>query len=250
MKYSHVISLGFFCGVALEIERQGLRDGSYPFDWCISKDWMGLEKAIMTNYKDFLSYECMSQSISDPNNYKNEYNVQFFHDFTKFNTLKEQLPDIKSKYRRRIDKFYTNIKEPTLFIRYINDDNGKDEIEYWNNNSQHLENFLKTYNSNNKIVFIANSELANNYRNIEVYYAEKEEHSTIAKQPLILNRSIQKLFEQIEYDEEQKNRNIIFYKSKMKQKAISEARNRRFMRRVVNKIYDFLKPIKYHNKTY
>lgn len=38
--YKHVISLGFFCSVALELERKGLRDASYPFDWLIS-DFQG-----------------------------------------------------------------------------------------------------------------------------------------------------------------------------------------------------------------
>lgn len=35
--YKHVISLGSFCSPALKIERLGLRDGSYPFDWVLSR---------------------------------------------------------------------------------------------------------------------------------------------------------------------------------------------------------------------
>lgn len=31
--YRHFISLGFFCSVASELERYGLRSASGPFDW-------------------------------------------------------------------------------------------------------------------------------------------------------------------------------------------------------------------------
>ena len=250
MHYSHVISLGFFCGVAQEIERQGLRDGSYPFDWCISKDWEGVEKAIVTNFKDFLAYECLSQSSADPNNYKNEYNIQFFHDFTKYKTLREQLPDIQKKYDRRIERFYNSIIEPTLFIRYINDVNGKEEIVYWNQNIGNLEKFLKTYNESNRIVFIANSELMNEYNNIEVYYVQKDKGDFIATEPFTLNKSIQELFWQIEYDMEKRKENHLFYDNKCAKKMLQKARSERMIYRILEKIYNVLKPVKYHDKKY
>lgn len=34
--FKHIISLGHFCGVAQELERLGLRDASYPFEWLIT----------------------------------------------------------------------------------------------------------------------------------------------------------------------------------------------------------------------
>lgn len=39
-KYENFISLGYFCSVALELQRLGLRSCSSPFDWCIS-EWSG-----------------------------------------------------------------------------------------------------------------------------------------------------------------------------------------------------------------
>ena len=35
-EYKHFISLGYFCSVAMELERFGLRSESGPFDWVIS----------------------------------------------------------------------------------------------------------------------------------------------------------------------------------------------------------------------
>ena len=43
------ISLGYFCSVASELERYGLRGESYPFDWVIS-DFGGVVEAIQNNF--------------------------------------------------------------------------------------------------------------------------------------------------------------------------------------------------------
>lgn len=59
--YKHVISLGFFCSVALELERKGLRDASYPFDWLIS-DFQGVIKVIENRFYDFLNIDFFSQN--------------------------------------------------------------------------------------------------------------------------------------------------------------------------------------------
>lgn len=34
--YQNYISLGYFCGVAQDLEKLGLRNTSSPFDWCIT----------------------------------------------------------------------------------------------------------------------------------------------------------------------------------------------------------------------
>lgn len=39
--FTHVVSLGWFCSVARELEKAGLREFSMPFDWCLSPDWGG-----------------------------------------------------------------------------------------------------------------------------------------------------------------------------------------------------------------
>ena len=70
-KYKHFISLGYFCSVALELERIGLRNCSSPFDWCIT-EWKGLEKALTTRFQNFLKYENLYHDINDKRLVKKE----------------------------------------------------------------------------------------------------------------------------------------------------------------------------------
>lgn len=118
-KYHHYISLGFFYSVALELERIGLRSTSSPFDWCIS-NFEGVIEAINNRFVDFFNYDYLFQSDKEHQNYLNtKYNIWFYHDFDKYHTLESQLQEVKQKYDRRINRFYEDISEPTLFIRYI-----------------------------------------------------------------------------------------------------------------------------------
>ena len=48
--YSNFISLGYFCGVAEDLERIGLRSFSSPFDWLIT-DFKGVIKLIENRFK-------------------------------------------------------------------------------------------------------------------------------------------------------------------------------------------------------
>lgn len=121
-QYKNFISLGYFCSVALELEKIGLRSTSSPFDWVIS-NYEGVINAIQNHFEDFLSYDHLLQSESIRKRYFDEkYRMWFFHDFDQYHSLKAQLPDVKAKYLRRIDRFYEDIKQPTLFVRYISDE--------------------------------------------------------------------------------------------------------------------------------
>lgn len=117
--YNNYISLGYFCGVAQDLEALGLRDASYPFDWCIS-NYKGVIQAIDSRFSGFLDYENLSQSAETRNHYMDTvYNIFFFHDFSKYKSLNEQYSAVKQKYQRRIDRFLKKIEQPTCFIRYI-----------------------------------------------------------------------------------------------------------------------------------
>lgn len=248
MNFKHIISLGFFCDLALEIERLGYRDGSYPFDWCISKDWVGLQNAITGYFKNYLEYDAMAQSKEDPTNYKNDYNIQFFHDFTKYKKLEKQLSDVQKKYDRRIKRFYESIKEPTLFIRVINDEKSKEELCYWNNNIIKLELFLQSFCKDNKIIFIADSSFKNKYKNISVYYFKEkddEEFNIIS-----LSQTIQNILSNISYDKSKREENYKFYENKKIRNEKSNKINNSLFVRLMQKIYVLIKPIQYHTKKY
>lgn len=155
-QYKNYISLGYFCSVALELERMGLRSTSSPFDWIIS-NYEGVINAIQNHFEDFLSYENLLQSESVHKRYFDEkYRMWFFHDFDQYHSLKSQLPSVKAKYLRRIYRFYEDIKEPTLFVRYISDET-EEELEYIKKNHTKIKDLLKSFNQENDVLYIANS---------------------------------------------------------------------------------------------
>ena len=86
MKY---ISLVYFCSIALELEKLGLRDEASPFDWVIS-DLRGVMMAIEGQFSDFLAYDYLVQDTHCHEVYKNtKYNIKFFHDFDKYIPLEK-----------------------------------------------------------------------------------------------------------------------------------------------------------------
>lgn len=66
------------------------------------------------------------------------------------------------KYKRRIKNFYRSIHEPTLFFRYISDqdrdENGRStELTWIENHKLEIETLIQSYNPNNRIFYIANT---------------------------------------------------------------------------------------------
>lgn len=196
-KYKHFISLGFFCSVALELERIGLRDCSSPFDWCIS-EWWGVEKAIDTHFEKFLEYENMYQDRKKRKNYMDaDYGIAFYHDFNDYQPLKKQLKKVKQKYSRRIERFYKNIQEPTLFIRYISSESGVKELAYLEDHYEEIVCKLKKYNEDNDIIFIASDEIVSD--KIAIYNVTKDENDTVARKFLDKNQALYDLLNGYEY---------------------------------------------------
>jgi hypothetical protein len=212
-EYQHFISLGYFCSVASELERIGLRSCSSPFDWCIS-DWKGVEDAINNNFVNFLDYDTLRQSSIEHSIYQNEYKIIFFHDFNKYDSLKKQLKVVQEKYERRIKRFYKNITEPTLFIRYISNENGRDEIDYLEINHDKIIQNLRRYNKNNDILFIANSEIKSCI--IEVYQVDKDINDSVARRPLDKNKELYELLNSFIYADRDNNLKKFQEKEEMK----------------------------------
>ncbi len=215
MQYEHFISMGYFCSVALELERIGLRSTSSPFDWCIS-NYKGVIAAIENHFEDFLSYEYLLQSDAVRGHYFNEkYKIWFYHDFDKYHSLEEQLPSVRDKYMRRIERFYTEIKAPTLFVRYISDEvlneyNKSEELEWIEKNNHYILSLLKSFNEENDIVYIANGGVTSN----NIYNVEKDENDVVARRPLDKNTVLKDLFMSFDYKPRQKNIDIFNAKRK------------------------------------
>ena len=220
-QYEHFISLGYFCSVALELDRIGLRSSSYPFDWCIS-NFEGVIETIRNQFEGFLDYEHLLQSDATYNHYFNEtYRIWFFHDFDKYHPLKKQLPKVRKKYMRRIERFYNDIKHPTLFVRYISDEiinestNKSIELEYIEKNHIEILSLLKSFNRENEIIYIANRGVSSSI--INIFNVDKDDNDGVARKPLEKNQSLNDFLMSFEYNDRQNN--IAVYNKKLKRKG-------------------------------
>lgn len=245
-EYDNFISLGYYCDVAKDLEKMGLRDMSSPFDWVITSFDKVIE-AIDTRFIDYLSYENLEQSINNRKNYHDKkYNVFYFHDFDQYKSLKSQYRNVFEKYNRRILRFLEKIKKPTLFIRYIscektNKNGQSEELSYIEKNIENIQKTIRKYNEKNDIIFIANENVKSN--TIYIYNVNNDKNDIVSRSPILNNIELYNLLKDIEV----KNRkeNIKRYTKKEKVKKISK---------VINKIKKDIKKIvfkKYiHDKEY
>lgn len=112
---------------------------------------------IQNNFKDYLNINYLYQDPLQKFMYTNvKYNVTFNHDFDQYNSLSSQISNVEKKYKRRINRFYDNIQEPTLFIREIS---GSRDLKYIEKNIIYINNVFKKFNNDNKIIFVSRRNL-------------------------------------------------------------------------------------------
>ena len=105
--FERVISLGWFCSVALETKRIGLRDGSYPFDWLLTHNFSKVLDIMNAEVDSimFLKNEDMLQYEGDASKWYNKrYQISLFHDFDKYKKMISQLDMVNKKYQRRVKR--------------------------------------------------------------------------------------------------------------------------------------------------
>jgi hypothetical protein len=128
--------------------------------------------------------------------------------------LKQQLPNVQAKYSRRIKRFYESIKRPTLFVRYISDEckiEGKSKELIWiEDNYDYIIALLKSFNSNNHILFIANEGVTSD--KIKIANVNKDKNDTVARHPFSKNTILFEKFNSIDFPN--KEHNIKRYKKK------------------------------------
>lgn len=160
MKYSRVISLGANCNVALDLERIGYRVTSSPFDWVIS-NFDDVVNLIDNRFEDMLILGNIIQDKEHPNVYHDtKTGLDHYHDFKENDTIEVQFEAVKQKYSRRIERFLTNIQEPTLFIRLIRNE---EDYKWITTNIDRIGEVLTLHGKvDSKCVFIAGEELKQN----------------------------------------------------------------------------------------
>lgn len=247
-QFINFISLGYFCDVASDLEKLGLRSYSYPFDWNLTSLDNNI-KLIENNFEDFLNIDNIKQLSGYPNRYVDiKYNVFFYHDFVSYKSLEEQLPSVKEKYQRRINRFYKDIKNPTLFVRYISSEfldnkNESDELNWIEKNITYINKTIKSFNSNNEILFIANEGIKSNL--VKIHNVLPEFADNVCHNPITTNNDLYNLFKTFSIPN--KDKNIMFYQEKQNKKNSSSFI---FKSKLKNKFIKLFLKDYIHNKIY
>lgn len=215
-KYENIISLGFFCSVASELERLGLRSVSSPFDWILS-DFEELMNCMKDDFSDFLKTENLLQYESNPSYYYDEfYKMHFYHDFKPDTPLKYQIDLVSKKYAKRIERFKLDITKPTLFLRYIEN---QAEADYISRNFNEIKIFLTKGNKNNDVIFISNDDINASF---ELFEVEKDENDTVSRMFVNNNKELEYLLKsQIIDVRKRKENKKKYYIKKLKKKKKS-----------------------------
>lgn len=206
--FRHFISLGYSCYVAWNLQDLGLRSESMPFDWAASS-LDGVRRAIQTDFQDFLAYDNLYQDKKHHHAYQDaSYGFDFYHDFKKELPLRWQLPAVKRKYRRRIKRFFRRIKEPTLFIRYIRNE---DELLWLAEHHGEIESLLKGFCAGNEILYISDIDGSESFdRKIPgLFHVKKDDGEKLTKRPITGNPILNAALSSFDYADREKN--LAFY---------------------------------------
>jgi len=220
-KFSNIVPIGFFCGVAQELERIGLRNCAYPIDWLIT-ELEPLIDCISCNFMDFLNLKYLEKDLTEKEQkytyvvQNTKYHIKFFHDFQKGISIEDQLQDVTEKYDRRIQRFYKNISEqPTLFIRYIKNEA---EWKYIEEHYQEILNWLKSYHPNHEIIYIINDDVCvtNAALPITIFLVKKDKNDSVSRKCFLQNKRIVKyIYANVEFSLMKRLLQVVKYKKKV-----------------------------------
>ncbi len=218
-KYTNYISLGYFCLVAQDLEKMGLRNQSFPFDWAISY-FPNVIDVIDKEFTGFMNYDHLSQNVSNRAHYHEDvYHFYSFHYFDKYKSLDSQYESVKNKYDRRIERFLQSIKQPTLFLRYISseevDADGKSvELKWIEDNYDYTISVLKRFNKDNDIVFIGDETVKS--EKIRIFEVQRDVGDKVSRSPIVNNKELYPILSNVDFCGKQEN--ILRYNKKEKKK--------------------------------
>lgn len=116
-----VVSLGSHCQSSVILRELGLRGFATPLDWLLSLNHKGLIQLINDEFSHMFDGKYLTQY---PEGYvvNSLYNLEFRHEWSSLDLLGE-LPEIASKYKRRITRFFElpEIAKRVVFIRTVFD---------------------------------------------------------------------------------------------------------------------------------
>lgn len=194
--FENIISLAAFCFIAGNLRSLNLRTQAFPFDWNIT-DMKTVITLLNNNFEDFCNAQYLVKKYDNKNIFfdNKKYSLlRFVHDFDE-NLC--NINEVEEKYTRRIERFYEAIKKKTLFIRYIIDEH---EYKYILHHYNEINEILKRYNRNNRIIFVINDDIKVNrilnfFKGIKLYSVIKDENDTVAKCPFEKNIYLKQILE-------------------------------------------------------
>ena len=188
--YEHVISLGYFCSTALELQRYGLRDGSYPFDWNISF----LEPTLTLIRSDFEGFLVRDRLVRDPTRpgivHDTGSGIDVYNDFAPDLSIDDQFAEVSAKYARRIERFRRATRQRTLFVRYIVN---LEEHAYLDEHMAEVMAILRKSNPLNDLVLVGTDDLPSACGGLRVFTASVDEDDDVARAFLRKNRELRRL---------------------------------------------------------
>lgn len=121
--YDEVVSLGYGCQVAWQLETHGYRKIAYPFDW-FHTSFDSLISFICNKGACFLEWDKICVQGAYPGDpirlhvVDMIYGIHSYHDFTSTPAMGNYL-EVKEKYDRRVQRFFEllNSKKKILFVR-------------------------------------------------------------------------------------------------------------------------------------
>ncbi len=125
------ISLGCNCDVAVQLRDRNLREEAFPFDWLNTSNHDRISEILDDDFQYFVEEDCLFQNENRAFIENRCYEIEFRHENI-LRDLKNDLDEIATKYKRRIDRFreLRNYKGKVFFIRtaYHVENSGK---WYW-----------------------------------------------------------------------------------------------------------------------
>ena len=227
--YENYISFGYFCEVALDLEKLGLRSFSSPFDWVYSF-LPDMIHSIDNGFEGFMEYDHLSQDCVVRKLYLEEkHQIVFYHDFSAYVPLSEQYEAVKEKYWRRIDRFFEKIQQPTLFVRYITseypDPDGRPHDLNWaEENYDYMMKVLRRFNPENDIVLLGDETVHSDL--LKIYSVPKDPGDTVSRAPIFNNKELFPIMAAMEKAGKEENQRIAAIKDRKRKSVITKAEKR------------------------
>jgi len=215
-----VISLGYFCSTALELQRYGLRDASYPLDWNITP----LQSALAAIESGFHGFLQLDHLVPEPHRVLDSGSGIFlYNDFDPMLPIGDQYEMVRNRYVRRIQRFQEAIRQPTLFVRYIDTESRErqgaeveptlnlDEFTYLHENMAVILAVLRRNNPQNDLLLIGNAGLPARCGGLPVYTVVPDEGDWVARKFLKKNQALKRKLLMLPYPLSLRLANLLRY---------------------------------------